>query len=67
MSELTIQLPQAIQRRLGEAVERANCSEAEWVIAAVEWAMEQDEEGQMPLLTRTTRRLRSGRTCRQAF
>jgi metal-responsive CopG/Arc/MetJ family transcriptional regulator len=67
MSEITIQLSQALQRRLDEAVERVNCSDSEWVIAAVEWSIEQDEEGQTPLLTRSTRRSRSLHSCRTAF
>ena len=67
MSELTISLSPALQRRLDEAVRRADCSNAEWAVAAIEWSIEQDEEGQIPLLTRTTRRLRSGHPCRTGF
>jgi predicted DNA-binding protein len=67
MSDLTIHLPEAIQRRLSQAVERAHCSEAEWVVEAVTWALEYDDDDPLVLATRTTNRLRSGRTCRQAF
>jgi predicted transcriptional regulator len=67
MSELTISLSPALQRRLDDAVKRADCSNAEWAVAAIEWAIEQDEEGQIPLLTRNTRRSRSFHSCRTAF
>jgi hypothetical protein len=67
MNERIVHLPEALKRRLSEAVERSNCSEAEWVIEALTWALEHDQDDPLLIATRTTNRQRSGRTCRTVF
>lgn len=67
MNERIVHLPEALRRRLGEAVGRANCSEAEWVIEALTWALEYDAYDPLFPAPRTTNRVRSGHTCRAVF
>lgn len=67
MNERVVHLPEVLQRRLSEAVARSNCSESEWVIEALTWALEHDADDPLDVSSRITNRVRSGHTCRSAF
>jgi len=45
---VTIRVPGDINERLVKAIARAGCSKTEWVLEAIEWALERDEVHHVP-------------------
>ena len=45
---ITIRVPEATHERLIKAVGRARCTKTEWVLEALLWALEKDEEKPVP-------------------
>ena len=45
---ITIRVPESTHERLIKAVGRAECTKTEWVLEALLWALEKDEERPVP-------------------
>ena len=45
---VTIRVPEQTNERLVKAIERAGCSKTEWILEAIEWALERDEVHHVP-------------------